>query len=239
MPLISVQPYGKGRSMAFTSDAAGGWGQGYQESWGKTNGGNEHYQKFWVNAVTWLAENSEANRKKELICNTNKLSYHLTDTIQMEAELNSVEKDVKIESYFLKYPNLKTSLTYNTFKKLYTGKIQLPKKTKSKELTLVCKAISRKGVELASDTLNIPIKRVSLEYKNTNPDFKTLEKLMILTGGKNIRSSSDLSSLLKNKTLSKSNSEETQKLPLWDSWWLWSMILLFLGAEWTIRKFYI
>jgi len=239
MPLISVQPYGKGRSMAFTSDAAGGWGEGYQESWGKTNGGNEHYQKFWVNAVTWLAENSEANRKKELICNTNKLSYHLTDTIQMEAEFNSVEKDVKIESYFLKYPDLKTSLAYNTFKKLYTGKIQLPKKTKRKALTLVCKVISRKGIELASDTLNIPIKRVSLEYKNTNPDFKTLEKLMILTGGKNIRSGSDLSSLLKNKTLSKSNSEEIQKLPTWDRWWLWFFIILLLGGEWVVRKFYI
>ena len=239
MPLISVQPYGKGRSMAFTSDAAGGWGQGYQESWGKTRNDNAYYQKFWVNAVTWLAENSEANKKKNLICNTNKLSYHLTDTVHLEAELNTVEKGVKIQASFVNYPNLKTNLTFNNSKQLFVGSIHLPEKTKKNSLKLVCKAIDKSGIALSSDTLNIPIKRVSLEYKNTNPDFKSLEKLMILTGGKNIQSVADLNSLLKNKTESKSNSEEIQKLPIWDQWWLWSLIIILLGLEWLIRKRYL
>ena len=77
-PFIAVQDYGKGRTMAFLSDAAGGWGDGgYQGYWGPkmladalgtkapeglastidpaTAPSNEFYNRFWVNTIRWLA----------------------------------------------------------------------------------------------------------------------------------------------------------------------------------------
>lgn len=46
-PLIAVWSFGKGRAMAFASDIAPHWGAGFQE-W-------KFYEKFWDQALHWLA----------------------------------------------------------------------------------------------------------------------------------------------------------------------------------------
>lgn len=46
-PLVIVWSFGKGRAMAFASDIAPHWGAGFQE-W-------KYYEKFWDQALEWLA----------------------------------------------------------------------------------------------------------------------------------------------------------------------------------------
>ena len=46
-PIITINSFGKGRALAFTSDLAPHWGQGFCR-W-------ENYGKFWSTAVKWLA----------------------------------------------------------------------------------------------------------------------------------------------------------------------------------------
>ncbi|MCX7044609.1 MAG: glutamine amidotransferase [Candidatus Sumerlaeota bacterium] len=88
MPLVCVQPYGKGRTMAFTSDAAGGWGEVYQTEWGDGDyRDNKYYRKFWVNVVRWLGENSLAMRGSRLIGNTEAINYKPGDIVKVRARL--------------------------------------------------------------------------------------------------------------------------------------------------------
>jgi uncharacterized membrane protein len=88
VPIIAVQPFGKGRTMAFTSDVTFMWGTEHNRNWGPPDGdtnqsfgpmrrpnnlarqedtlpegaslgfNNGYYRRFWQRAVRWLGENS-------------------------------------------------------------------------------------------------------------------------------------------------------------------------------------
>ncbi len=47
-PILALWSYGKGRTMAFTTDCAPHWGTFEFTGW-------EYYSKFWAQAVRWLA----------------------------------------------------------------------------------------------------------------------------------------------------------------------------------------
>ncbi|MGD0090333.1 MAG: glutamine amidotransferase, partial [Planctomycetota bacterium] len=58
--LLAVQPFGNGRSMAFTSDTTGSWGTEWEDSWGPEgaedlNTRNLYFKNFFKNTVRWLA----------------------------------------------------------------------------------------------------------------------------------------------------------------------------------------
>ncbi len=237
MPLICVQPYGKGRSMAFTSDAAGGWGEGYQNGWGPTRGSNAYYQKFWVNAVMWLAENSLAGRQHRLRCNPNKASYSPGDKIELDAEVSATEEEYILETKFLATSSRPEKMKFDKTRQTYSAVRDVPANFKEDMLTLVCSAKKMNGDLFAADTLRLPIKRVNAEYLNPNPDFNSLEKLMTLTGGRNLEDASDINSLLGGNNRKAEKSEEYEKIPLWDKWWLWLIVVALMGIEWVIRKF--
>ncbi len=237
MPLICVQPYGKGRTMAFTSDAAGGWGEGYQNGWGEPYGNNNYYQKFWVNAVMWLAENSRANKQEKLLFNTDKLSYNTGEQIQLEAEVSGTEEEYVVETFFAKSDSKHKIMEFNKALKVYSGSQQVPDGYNKDKFILVCNALKKNGDVFATDTIALPVKQMNPEYQNPNPDYQSLEKLLTLTGGTNIKSGDDINTLLDGSKKQKSETEEPQKIPIWDKWWLWLAILLLMSGEWLIRKF--
>src|SRR5205823_550986 len=58
--IVAVQPFGNGRSMAFTTDTTGGCGTEWEDTWGPEgaddiDGRNKYYKTFWKNAIRWLA----------------------------------------------------------------------------------------------------------------------------------------------------------------------------------------
>jgi hypothetical protein len=65
--ILAVQEIGKGRSLAFTTDANGWWGELFDTLWGEpidrskpltdANCDVRYYRQFWRNAVRWLAAN--------------------------------------------------------------------------------------------------------------------------------------------------------------------------------------
>ena len=66
-------------------------------------------------------------------------------------------------------------------------------------------------------------------------DSKLLDELARKTGGKRLQSASDLTSLIQElpvipgKTL-------ISRQPLWDTPWLWLLLLGLLGLEWSLRR---
>src|SRR5262249_14451176 len=82
MPIMSCQPFGKGRSFALSSDSTDAWGRDLERIWGE--GDNRYSRKFWRNVVRWLAENS-ANANRRLKVETDKLIYRTREPVQVTA----------------------------------------------------------------------------------------------------------------------------------------------------------
>lgn len=62
--ILAVQPFGKGRAIAFTSDVTYAWGQWF-EGW-RAEGEEWLFAKFWQSAVHWLAATKVALRTSPL-----------------------------------------------------------------------------------------------------------------------------------------------------------------------------
>ncbi|TKG93801.1 hypothetical protein EYV94_16285 [Puteibacter caeruleilacunae] len=236
MPLICVQSYGKGRSMAFTSDAAGGWGEGYQDGWGSSYGDNNYYRKFWANTVLWLAENSLAHKDQKLQFRTNQLSYFKGENIKCEVNLVNGAKAQKVEVRLANTSEAKI-LTFDRNDNCYKGNLRIPDNFSATQLKLICRAMDPNSLSVASDSLKINVKQIKNEYKNPNPDFASLQQLMMLTGGQNLKSGEDIAKLLETDSLASVVKQKASVIPIWDQWFLFAMLLILLTIEWIIRKF--
>lgn len=81
-PVIAVQPFGRGRSMAITSGITRRFAGEFTQSWGE--GDARYYKKFWRNVVYWLTENSSIGRRR-LLAETDKRLYRPGEPILLRA----------------------------------------------------------------------------------------------------------------------------------------------------------
>jgi len=235
MPLICIQSYGKGRSMAFTSDAAGGWGEGYQDKWGPNRRGNKYYRKFWANTVLWLAENSLRNKSKDLLVSTNRISYFSNTPIEIRAHLHDKESIYQVQAQLLeeKWGSIQLHSIGNG---VYKGYWQIPQNYAFNKASFMVKAIHPETKKELSHSVQVNIIPANNEFAQPNPDFKVLKKLMAMTGGKNIKTADELEVLLNDSVLKASEKSRKATLPLWNNWYLFALMIFLWTSEWSIRK---
>ncbi len=82
-PMIAVQPFGRGRTMAIATAMTERWGRRGGHRWGDRAG--SYYNKFWRNVIYWLTENSEIGRRR-LLAKADKRLYRPGETLQIQAE---------------------------------------------------------------------------------------------------------------------------------------------------------
>ncbi len=235
MPLICVQSYGKGRSMAFTSDAAGGWGEGYQDKWGPNRRGNKYYRKFWANTVLWLAENSLRTKSKTLLASTNRISYFTNTPIEIRAQLHDKETIYKVQAQ-LTEEKWGTIQLHNVGNGEYKAYWQIPQNYAFNKASFIVKAIHPETKKEFSCSVHVNVIPTNNEFAQPNPDFKILKKLMMMTGGKNIKTTDELEALLNNSALNSSVESKKATVPIWNSWYLFALLLFLWTVEWSIRK---
>lgn len=234
MPLICVQSYGKGRSMAFTPDAAGGWGEGYQDRWGPGRRGNKYYRKFWVNAISWLAENSIRNKQNQFNAKADRVNYMANMPINLNLR-TSIDDSLRISATLLEQTSVKLK-----FRKIdsqnYETSWKIPENYSNNKATFTIYGKTIDGTKEYTDTVAVNIVATNNEFAQPDPDFEVLQQLMQMTGGTNIKSANDLQDLLdtKTKTVIKQGNETI--IPLWDTKWLLLLIMGCLTIEWIIRK---
>jgi uncharacterized membrane protein len=83
MPLVAVQSYGRGRTMAVTPAITRRWAGEFTQSWGGPDA--RYYKKFWRNVVYWLSENSSTGRRR-LLAETDKRLYRPGEPIVLRAQ---------------------------------------------------------------------------------------------------------------------------------------------------------
>ena len=82
VPLIAVQPFGRGRTMAVATGVTRRFANDFTQRWGESDA--RYYKKFWRNVVYWLTENSSIGRRR-LLAEADKRLYRPGEPIVLRA----------------------------------------------------------------------------------------------------------------------------------------------------------
>jgi uncharacterized membrane protein len=243
MPLICVQSYGKGRSMAFTSDAAGGWSEFYQTEWGEHDGDrdNRHYRRFWLNAIRWLAENSLASHRTEFIANADALQYRPSESVRLRARLRlltdpAVLRPLKVTAKLADGSGVSATLELDPARGEFVGDFPLPAGISGNQAAIQVTAVTPENKPVGEETVIVGLDHTSLELAETEPDHPALETLAELTEGEVLADAGDLRDLLNRAVDRPEPGARRYSVPMWDNAWLWLLALLMMSAEWFYRK---
>ena len=240
MPVVSVQSYGRGRAMAFTSDAAGGWGDRYQTEWGEGEMDNRYYRTFWANVATWLGENSLSRHRMALAGFTESTRYRTGEVIRLRAVLlRDVDVDELAElsvTACLALPNaVPQRLTLSRETRDFRGDIVIPKSVDAGTLEIVFAGDRGDDAAPLDARCAVEVTRVSKEFLDVSPDSALLEQLAASTGGKVLASREELRELLQVEEEA-TDHLQLSRVPLWDRPWIWGLLIALLAAEWITRK---
>ena len=242
MPLICVQPYGRGRSMAFLSDAAGGWGERYQTEWGEGDHDNRYYRRFWVNAVRWLAEHSQSAHRARLVANTDAVTYAPGDIMTIRARKLVLTRPEDLRQWTVSARLAKGDdqrpipLVLDEQTLSFVGRLAVPADSPSMDTRVLIEARGPAGGMPDVTSIPIRIAAADRELADPFPDPLMLRQLAERTGGHVITDANQLRRLLQKDAPATAGAAKRITVPLWDRPWLWALIVILLAAEWLVRK---
>jgi hypothetical protein len=92
-----------------------------------------------------------------------------------------------------------------------------------------------KGKEIARATTRVMVLPDLHELVQPRADKETLENLAKSTGGTSLRSVPELTELL-SKLKSIPGEAVVSRQPLWDTTWMWILLVALLSIEWIMRR---
>ncbi|MCK6470723.1 MAG: glutamine amidotransferase [Planctomycetes bacterium] len=242
MVLLAVQSFGRGRSMAFTSDCTGGWGAAWEDAWGDNDRDpdrrNIYYKTFWKNAVRWLAEYRMQAPNQLVQLETDRLVYG-------RGELPKVSVTVVTQEYD---PTDKAKVTltvtapggekrtYSVFPEYaepgrYERKLEL---TEVGRHELEVRA-ELDGLELGTDKTVLQVRQSTEELRRLGQDVDALNLLAEESEGMYVplERAQELGGHLRQDTHVILRHQDRD---LWDRWWIFAAIVGLLCGEWFYRK---
>jgi uncharacterized membrane protein len=258
-PLIAVQDYGRGRTMAFLSDPAGGWGEDYSGLWGpgllagqdsidEVPGGrafiedaslavNEFYNRFWVNSIRWLAGHSVRRQERPLLGRVASANARPSETLAVSAELRTGAMADEIAQWSVGVRadgGERVPLRFDRERNEFVGGVNVAAEHPAGEVTLVFDAQS-KGQSL-SDSVTVPVIRLESEFERTKPDAHFMEDIARAGGGQVLQTPAEARAVAEAniRTMSEVRIPFTQ--PLWDRAWFWALFIGIVGAKWWLWR---
>ncbi|HOX39989.1 MAG TPA: glutamine amidotransferase [Candidatus Brocadiia bacterium] len=236
--ILSVQQYGRGRSMAFTTDTTAGWGNLFEAGWGEGDGDNRHFRRFWQNAVRWLASYRINLPNKQLMLSTPVNRYSAGDMIEISAECldkdylptarAEVRGSVKLpgeESRELVFrPDSSNPWRYRSqFRASAQGRYELRA------------AASLEGEELAEDLLVLFCDDSDAELRSPEPNHDLLKRIAGETGGR-IVAESEISGVVGELAEKSLRRREVASARFWTRSVFLILTLGALSLEWFLRR---
>jgi hypothetical protein len=245
MPIFACQTYGRGRTFAFAPDTTADWGKWFESQWGE-GGDNRYFRRFWRNVIRWLTENSTGGNKR-LLVETDRVIYRDGQPIQITARaLDEHYKetiDYQLSATVRSVPAAATSLVPTAQGTAYTGQMETSPLAAvvasdaaavlaDNEIDVVA---THKGKEIARATARVMVLPDLHELVQPRAQPEVLDRLASDTGGSTLRSTGDLTALLQGMRATRGNSLISRQ-PLWDHTALWTVIIILLGIEWSLRR---
>jgi len=242
--LLAVQPFGNGRSMAFTSDTTGSWGAEWEDSWGPEgatdlNTRNLYYKTFMKNTVRWLAHYRMQAPNQLVTLESERLVYGRGEEpevrIKVMNEDYELTHDAKVRLSICG-PDGNTQ-TVNVFPRyeepgIYERKLELASVGRYE---IEAAATLRGSEELGRDKMILQVLPSTAEMKQLSQNVELLKNLAHQTGG-------DYLPLERAAELPKHLREATHVIErhrdndLWDKPWVFAVIIALLCVEWFVRK---
>jgi uncharacterized membrane protein len=244
--LLAVQPYGNGRSMAFTTDSTGGWGAEWEDTWGRVGevdlaDRNRYFKQFWKNTIRWLAHyrmqapnqlvQIESDRlvygrgeQPSLRVKVMNEDYELTHTANVQISIVGPEGAVQTLTVFPKYDE----------PGIYERKLELSLVGRY-EISAKATTSQHEKDEIGSDRTILQVRPASAETRQLSQDVELLQKLALQTGGVYlpIERASELPAHLREAT---HIIEKHRDHDLWDRPWIFLIIIGLFCGEWYLRK---
>jgi uncharacterized membrane protein len=237
MPILAVQPVGKGRTAVFTGDTTRKWQQGPramdQES---------PFARFWGQMIRWLAGRTETvEAKSGIVAYINKGYYEPEESVHISAIVrdnygqgtNEAKVTVKIVGPAGKQAQIDLVPQKGTAGH-YGGTFD-PKSAGSYEFTIE----ARLGeLTLSTDKNAFEVGRPDLEFERLDLDDKMLARIAADTKGRYFHIAS--ADLLLNQ-LDRSQRKRSQYIerPLYSAPLFWILFVGVLTGEWVLRKRYL
>ncbi|HEY3324373.1 MAG TPA: glutamine amidotransferase [Planctomycetota bacterium] len=240
--LLAVQPFGNGRSMAFTSDTTGSWGTEWEDSWGVPNGEenerNKYFKQFWKNTIRWLAHYRMQAPNQLVTIETDRLVYGRGEEPEIRIKVMNEDYDLTHDA------EVRVSITgpegrqqfitiFPRYEEpgIYERKLELGGVGKYE-----IEAVARlKKDELGRDKAILQVRPATAEMRQLSQNEKLLKKLAQDTGGTYlpIERAAELPQHLREAT---HVIEKHRDNDLWDKSWVFALAIGLFCTEWFLRK---
>ncbi len=259
-PLVAVQDYGRGRTMAFLADPAGGWGVEYSGRWGPAllaeHGGdeapgeraliedpalavNEFYNRFWVNSMRWLAAHSVRRQERALLGRVATATARPAEMLSVSAELQTGEAADGLPNWSVGVRvdgpgGERVPLRYDRARGEFLGEIAAPSGNTASELTLRFDATA--GERSFVDAVTVPLVRIERELERTKPDAQFMADIARAGGGRVLSNPAEAREVSAAALKSAGERRLTYARPRWDRAWFWALFLAVAGAKWWLWR---
>ena len=229
-PVLVTEKKGKGRSMILASDSS--WNWNFRRVGG--GGSGRYYQKFWNNVLAWLTGAPETRR---LQIETNKKKY-------FEDEQALIKLKV-LNDFYNPAPKQKLSLIIRQGKNVINKKelVTDEKGHAVYEFLPGNQGFYSARVEWALkqeklvEEVSFGVFSETAEFQRPLVNSDLMKKIAEITGGRHrvLHADSNLAGLPVANPEVKIQAK-TKSFSLWDSWWSYGLILLFLFFDWYLRR---
>jgi uncharacterized membrane protein len=261
-PLIAIQEYARGRTMAFLSDPAGGWGDhGYQGFWGPgmlaeylganppdaaraiiedtSLAANEFYNRFWVNAVRWLGATSVRRQHRDLLGRSEVAIARPGEKLAVSADVRAGIPTEELANWSVGARldgagNARVALQFDRQRREFVGEVAVPADLASSDLKVVFDAVS--GGAAFTDVVTLPVVRMAGEFERTAPDPRLMADIAQAGGGRVLNTAAEAAEVFAAARQTTAEAHVSYAQPLWDRTWLWLLVVSLLTAEWWLRR---
>jgi uncharacterized membrane protein len=236
MPVLAVQPCGKGRVAVFTADTTRNWQQAPraldQES---------PFLRFWGQTVRWLANRTDAVKAEAgVTARTDKVSYPPDAPITILAVVRDKEGEGTNQARVvarIKGPEGMSAVVPMSLAAgpagHYSGTFE-PKRLGTYEITVEAKVGE---TALSAEKVAAEVGRPNLEYDRLDLDEKALTRLATETGGRYAHLST-ADRLIEELDRKEQRRRVAVEQPLYWPPVYWGLFVGVLAAEWVLRKRY-
>jgi uncharacterized membrane protein len=246
MPVLAVQPVGKGRTAVFTGDTTRNWHQVPHALDQKSP-----FARFWGQLVRWLANRSEAVASG-VTARTDKTAYEPESTVTIHAVVRDKEAEGTRQAYVIahiKGPLGKTEMIQlspapspaghysGTFDPKTAGSYEIVVEAQLSQGGVGGRPPTTSPVTLKTDMLPIEIGRPNLEFDRLDLDDKMLKRIAAETGGRYAHIST-ADRLIEHLNRQEQRRHVVLEQPLYWPPAFWLLFAGLLSGEWILRKRY-
>lgn len=236
MPVLAVQPTGRGRTAVFTGDTTRNWQQVSQSL-----DRESPFLRFWGQTVRWLANREEAvEATAGVVADTDKAQYELDQPVQITAVVRDQQGQAAANAKVtaeIKRPRGRAARVElasvpgpgghysGTFEPRSPGRYEIAVEARVGDLTL--------------NTPMIPIEvgRTNIEFEKLDLDERTLMDIAAASGGRYVHISTADHFIRRLERQQRKKTVFVERRLYWPPA-LWTMLVAALTSEWILRRRY-